>query len=192
MYPKEAAAEIKNALYYASRNDVGKMASAFKAAITAAEESGMHPLSDEVAGLKIECAQLLLKLQNGELADKAINILEHVLDESAAGADFFEKEARWEDRSKVLKRAVLLGYKIGEMYQETGKHAKAEEAMSWSTTALLKEIKRRADGEVQAGGKDGTWFADSEISACFESKVPIIMDNFRPLTIFDRARPAIR
>lgn len=168
MYPAPAAAEIKNALYYASRNDVGKMAAAFKAAITAAEESGMHPLSDEVSGLKIECAQLLLKLRGGELVDKAISVLEHVLDESAAGADYFEKEARWDDRNKVLKRAVLLGYKIGEIYQDIGKDGNAEEAMGWSTETLLKELRRRENGEVK-NGQESMWFEDHEISACFES-----------------------
>jgi hypothetical protein len=144
------------------------MASAFKEAIRAAEESGMHPLSNEVAGLKIECAQLLLKMKDGEFAEKAIEVLERVLDEDAAGAEYFEKERRWADRTMILKRAVLLGYKIGEIYQGLGKDGNAEEAMSWSTETLLKEIKRREDKSVDEK-EEGEWFDDIALSGCFES-----------------------
>ncbi|KAF8531688.1 hypothetical protein BDD12DRAFT_766578, partial [Trichophaea hybrida] len=167
VYPSAVANQVKVGLYSASRGNVAKMASAFKEAIRAAEESGMHPLSNEVAGLKIECAQLLLKMKDGEYANKAIEVLERVLDENAAGAEYFEKERRWSDRTMVLKRAVLLGYKIGEIYQELGKDGNAEEAMSWSTKTLLKEIKRREDNSVDEK-EEGEWFDDIALSGCFE------------------------
>jgi hypothetical protein len=144
------------------------MANAFKEAIQAAEKSGMHPLSDEVAGLKIECANLLLKVKDGQYAAKAVEVLEHVLDEAAAGAEYFEKQGRWKDRSKVLKRAVLLGYKIGEIYEDLGKDDKAEEAMSWATEMLLKEMKRRAENKNLVV-EDDDWFDNVASSACFES-----------------------
>ncbi|KAA8908647.1 hypothetical protein FN846DRAFT_755165, partial [Sphaerosporella brunnea] len=168
IYPSEAAAQIKRALYYASRGEVGDMANAFKQAIQIAEQSGMHPLSDEVAGLKIECAQLLLKAKDGQYAAKAVAILEHVLDEAYAGAEYFEKRSRWKDRNKVLKRAVLLGYKIGEMYQGLGKDDKAEEAMSWATETLLKEMKRREESKKREEENDEDWFDSIATSACFE------------------------
>lgn len=169
VYPSAVASQIKAALYQASRGNVTEMAAAFKAAITAAEAAGMHPLSDEVAGLKIECAQFLLKMKEGAYAEKGVQVLEHVLDESAAGAEFFEKEGRWGDRNKVLKRAVLLGYKIGEIYQGLEKDREAEEAMSWSTETLLEEIKRRERKKVDES-EEGDWFDDIAMSACFESK----------------------
>jgi tetratricopeptide (TPR) repeat protein len=169
IYPSEAASQIKRALYYASRGEVSDMANAFKEAIQAAEKSGMHPLSDEVAGLKIECANLLLKVKDGQYATKAVEVLEHVLDEAAAGAEYFEKQSRWKDRSKVLKRAVLLGYKIGEIYQMLGKDDKAEEAMSWATEMLLKETGRRAESKTPDDNNDDDWFDNAASSACFES-----------------------
>ncbi|CCX15460.1 Similar to TPR repeat-containing protein P27G11.02; acc. no. Q9P7N6 [Pyronema omphalodes CBS 100304] len=166
VYPKPVQKAIKSALFYASRGDMGSMAAAFKEAISEAEKSGMHPLSNEVAGLKIECAQLLLKLKNGEYADKAVIVLERVLDEDAAGAEYYMKQERWADRNTVLKRAILLGYKIGEMYQTLGKDKEAEEAMSWSTTKLLEEDKRRETTDPSKWG--GEWFDDHAKSACFE------------------------
>ncbi|KAA8903022.1 hypothetical protein FN846DRAFT_891277 [Sphaerosporella brunnea] len=154
IYPSEAAAMIKRALYYASRGEVGDMANAFKQAIQIAEQSVMHPLSDEVAGLKTECAQLLLKAKDGQYAAKAVEILEHVLDEAYAGAKCFEKQSRWKGRNKVLKRAVLLGYKIGEIYQDLGKDDKAEEPM---------EESKKPEEE-----NDEDWFDSIATSACFE------------------------
>ena len=174
VYPAAVSAQVKSALYHASRGNAADMAAAFKAAIAAAEAAGMHPLSDEVAGLKIECAQFLLRMKDGAHAEKGVQVLEHVLDEAAAGADFFEKEGRWRDRNKVLRRAVLLGYKIGEAYQGLGKDADAEVAMAWSTETLLKEGKRREDRKADDGAEEGDWFDDSAVSACFESK------TFRP------------
>lgn len=168
VYPPAASSQIKSALYHASRGNVAEMASSFKTAIAAAEAAGMHPLSDEVAGLKIECAQFLLKMKDGAYAEKGAQVLEHVLDESAAGAEFFEKEGRRRDRNKVLMRAVLLGYKIGEIYQGLGKDKEAGEAMAWSTETLLKETKRREETKVDEK-EEGDWFDDVAMSACFES-----------------------
>lgn len=128
----------------------------------------MHPLSDEIAGLKIECAALLAKLNDGQHKAKAADILEHVLDENAAGAEFFGKEKRWEDRSKVLKRAVLLGYKVGELYGELKRTKQAEEALVWSTETLLREVARRA----QEKDSIGEWFGHAEVAGCLESTHP--------------------
>lgn len=171
VYPPAAAAQVKEALYHASRGDAARMATAFKEAIRYAEESGMHPLSNEVAGLKIECAQLLLNIRDGELAGKAVAVLERVLDENVAGAEYFAQQGRWADRTNVLKRAVLLGYKIGEIYQQLGKDPDAEEAMAWSTETLLKEVSRREDRRADAAN-EGDWFDDVAMSACFESSLP--------------------
>lgn len=143
------------------------MTSHFKKAIAQAEESGMHPLSDEIAGLKIECAALLAKLGDGQHKSKAVDILEHVLDENAAGAEYFGKEKRWEDRGKVLKRAVLLGYKVGELYTELNKTKQAEEALVWSTETMLREVQRRAHEKDNIG----EWFGHAEVAGCLESMI---------------------
>ncbi|KAI5805811.1 hypothetical protein EDC01DRAFT_640291 [Geopyxis carbonaria] len=168
VYPKPVAKEIKAALYYASRNDVPAMATHFKNAITAAEESGMHPLSDEVAGLKIECAALLAKLGNGEFKNKSVDVLEHVLDEAVAGAEYFEKQGRITDRKKVLKRAVLLGYKIGELYHELSQNKSAEDAMVWSTETLLRENNHLGDTSGKAEEVNEQWFDATATAACLE------------------------
>ena len=182
VYPAAAAAQVKEAIYHASRGDAARMATAFKEAIRYAEESGMHPLSNEVAGLKIECAQLLLNIRDGELAGKAVEVLERVLDEAAAGAEYFAQQGRWADRTSVLKRAVLLGYKIGEIYQQLGKDPDAEEAMAWSTETLLTEVRRREDDNVDTA-KEGDWFDDVAMSACFESNLPSLPSQFSPLPL---------
>jgi tetratricopeptide (TPR) repeat protein len=170
VYPPPVAKQIKQALYYASQNDAAKMAACFKRAITEAEEAGIHPLSDKIAGLKIECAALLGKLNDGEHKEKAVEILERVLDESVAGAEYFTEEKRWKDRSQVLQRAVLLGYKVGEMYTELKKNKEAEEAMVWSTETLLREIHRRERDKATVE-EQGEWFDRVAVSACLESKI---------------------
>jgi hypothetical protein len=145
------------------------MAAHFKKAIKAAEECGMHPLSNEVAGLKMECSNMLWNMAEGKYRDRAVDVLEKTLDEAAAGSEFFAKENRWEERNVVLKRAVLLGYKVGEMYTEMGKQKKAEEAMVWSTETLLREGIRRHNGKVETKDQ-GEWFKQIEVADFLESK----------------------
>lgn len=169
-YPPAVAKQIKQALWHASQNDPQKMADSFKKAIVNAEEAGLHPLSDEVAGLKIECAALLSRLGDGMHKTKAVQILEKVLDESVAGAEYFTEQKRWTDRTKVLMRAVLLGYKVGEMYTELDKSKQAEEAMVWSTETLLREIHRRERDKV-TDQEQGAWFDRPGIAGCLESKL---------------------
>ncbi|TGZ79067.1 hypothetical protein EX30DRAFT_309381 [Ascodesmis nigricans] len=166
-YPPNVAKRVKQALYYASRNDAQSMANSFKKAIQLAEEAGLHPLSNEIAGLKIECAALLTKINDGEYKGKAVEILEKVLDEAVAGAEYFTERERWKDRSVVLQRAVLLGYKVGEMYTEMDKMRQAEEAMVWSTETLLREIHRRERDKVKEE-EQGEWFDRMAVAGCLE------------------------
>lgn len=186
-YPALVAKQIKQALWHASQNDPQKMANSFKNAIEQAEKAGLHPLSDEVAGLKIECAALLSRLGDGAHKTKAVQILEKVLDESVAGAEYFTEQKRWEDRTKVLMRAVLLGYKVGEMYTDLEKSKQAEEAMVWSTETLLREIHRRERDQVT--DKDqGAWFDRLGVAGCLESKLAHIPISRSPsLTKISRA-----
>lgn len=176
-YPPHVAQSLKTALYYASRGDVSKMVSNFKAAIQSAEEAGMHPLSDEVAGLKIQCAHMLAQLDEGRHRTKAVDVMEHVLDEAAAGAQYFEKERRLPDRNRVLKRAVLLGYKVGEMYDDLGDHKSAREAMEWSTETLLKEGIRRHSLKI-TDADEGDWFDDVARAGCLESTSSLMDDGW--------------
>jgi hypothetical protein len=169
VYPPAVSKSIKVALYYASHGDVNNMLASFKSAIEEGEKAGLHPLSDKVAGIKVECAQLLSTIKGGMYAEKAVKIMERVLDESAAGAEYFEKQQRWQDRSRVLMRAILLAFKVGEMYQDLDKDKNAEDAMVWGTETLLKEIRRRKDNDVDEN-EEGVWFDNTAVSECLESK----------------------
>lgn len=184
VYPPAVSKSIKVALYYASHGDVNNMLASFKSAIEEGEKAGLHPLSDKVAGIKVECAQLLSTIKGGMYAEKAVKIMERVLDESAAGAEYFEKQQRWQDRSRVLMRAILLAFKVGEMYQDLDKDKNAEDAMVWGTETLLKEIRRRKDNDVDEN-EEGVWFDNTAVSECLEK----LANHFEKTDQFALATP---
>lgn len=120
----------------------------------------MDPLSDEVTGIKIELAGVLEK--NGGV-EKTVEILEHVLDEVVAGG----KERGGGERTRLLKRGVGVGLKLGALYVEMGKRGEAEEALVWAVETVLRERGRREKEGVEEG--EGEWLSDEEVGMALEN-----------------------
>lgn len=134
----------------------------FRSALEQCMVLGMDPLSDEVTGIKIELAGLLEK--HG-LADKTITILEHVLDEVVAGS---KAQLNGLERTRLLKKGVSVGLKLGALYQETKKLAEAEEALVWSVETMLREQRRREKDNTKVE-EEGEWLSDEEIGMALEN-----------------------
>lgn len=161
-YPEPVSAELRKGLYYAMYDKPQDAMKHFRSALEQCMVLGMDPLSDEVTGIKIELAGLLEK--HG-LADKTITILEHVLDEVVAGS---KAQLNGLERTRLLKKGVSVGLKLGALYQETKKLAEAEEALVWSVETMLREQRRREKDNTKAE-EEGEWLSDEEIGMALEN-----------------------
>lgn len=134
----------------------------FRSALEQCAALGLDVLSDEVTGIKIELAGMLEK--NG-MPDKTITILEHVLDEVVAGA---KAQPNGSERTRLLKKGVGVGLKLGALYREMKKPAEAEEALVWSVETTLRERRRRETEKVKVE-EEGEWFSDEEVGMALEN-----------------------
>ncbi|KAH0615297.1 uncharacterized protein H6S33_000933 [Morchella sextelata] len=177
-YPAPVAKELRRALYYNLYDQPQPAIKHFRRALEQCTLHELSPLSDEVTGIKLELAGLLEK--HG-LPDKAATVLEHVLDEVAAGANDLP---RGPERTRLLKRGVGVGLKLGELYMGREKSAQAEEALVWAVQTMLRERQRRqqggaAGGEGEGEGEggeggvvvvdEGEWLSDEEAGMALES-----------------------
>jgi len=97
----------------------------------------MDPLSDEVTGIKIELAGVLL---HHGIVEKGIEVLEGVLDEVVAAAEAEKVDGGV--RRKLLKKGVEVAAKVGEVYVGKGRYAEAEEALGWAVETAVREARK--------------------------------------------------
>lgn len=161
-YPEPVSAELRQGLYHAMYDKPQDAMKHFRSALEKCMELGMDPLSDEVTGIKIELAGMLEKYG---VADKTITILEHVLDEVVAGA---KTQPNGSERTRLLKRGVSVGFKLGALYQELKRPVQAEEALVWSVETMLKERRRRETENTEAE-EEGEWLSDEEVGMALEN-----------------------
>jgi len=98
----------------------------------------MDPLSDEVTGIKIELAGVLL---HHGIVERGVEVLEGVLDEVVAAAAEAEKVDEGA-RRKLLKRGVGIAAKVGEVYVGKGRYDEAEEALGWAVETAVREARK--------------------------------------------------
>lgn len=161
-YPEPVSAELRKGLYYAMYDKPEDAMKHFRSALEQCMVLGMDPLSDEVTGIKIELAGMLEK--HG-LADKTITILEHVLDGVVAGS---KAQPNGLERTRLLKKGVSVGLKLGALYQDTKKLAEAEEALVWSVETMLREQRRREKENAKVE-EEGEWLSDEEVGMALEN-----------------------
>jgi len=97
----------------------------------------MDPLSDEVTGIKIELAGVLL---HHGIVEKGVEVLEGVLDEVVAAAEAEKVDEGV--RRKLLKRGVGIAAKVGEAYVGKGRYDEAEEALGWAVETAVREARK--------------------------------------------------
>lgn len=161
-YPESVAAELRQGLYCAMNDNPQDSMKHFRSALEQCAALGMDALSDEVTGIKIELAGMLEK--HG-LPDKTVTILEHVLDEVVVGA---KAQPNGPERTRLMKKGVSIGFKLGALYQDMEKPAEAEEALVWSVETALRERRRRETENVKVE-EEGEWFSDEETAMALEN-----------------------
>ncbi|CUS13454.1 unnamed protein product [Tuber aestivum] len=151
-YPKPVAKELRKALYYSlpSSSSPRDAVKHFRLALEQCRDLGMDPLSDEVTGIKIELAGVLL---HHGLVERGVEVLEGVLDEvvSAAKAEKVDEGAR----RKLLRRGVGIAARVGEVYVGKGRYAEAEEALGWAVETAVREASKSPPSPPLPPPKDG-------------------------------------
>lgn len=174
-YPEDVAKKLRRALYYTNTDLDPKNASKyFRQALHLAEEHGMDPLSDEILGIKIRVAELMEKIEN---YPKAIHVLEIIVRDCLDWEKRFGAlEANRTKRTRVLKKAIAINVKLGELYSSSfvWDLQKAEEKLTWAVETILREKQRRLKMHV-SDEDEGEWISDDELGASLET----IADNYR-------------
>lgn len=93
-------------------------------------------------------------------------------DEKTTGEDrISEVETLWSRRSRILRKAIGISVKLGELYAD--EHVlnadMAHERLVWSVDTALKEFQRRSVAGVKAG--EGDWMSPKEMGAALECKI---------------------
>ncbi|KAG0642320.1 hypothetical protein HOY80DRAFT_652128 [Tuber brumale] len=138
-YPEPVAKELRKALYYSlpTSSSPRDAVRHFRLALERCRDLGMDPLSDEVTGIKIELAGVLL---HHGIVEKGVEVLEGVLDEVVAAAEA-EKVDEGVKR-KLLRRGVGIAARVGEVYVGKGRYAEAEEALGWAVETAVREARK--------------------------------------------------
>ncbi|PUU79757.1 hypothetical protein B9Z19DRAFT_1080980 [Tuber borchii] len=138
-FPEPVAKELRKALYYSLPNSSSPPDAVkhFRLALEQCQDLGMDPLSDEVTGIKIELAGVLL---HHGIVEKGVEVLEGVLDEVVAAAEAEKVDEGV--RRKLLLRGVKIAAKVGEVYVGKGRYAEAEEALGWAVETAVREARK--------------------------------------------------
>ena len=166
-FPEPVANKLRRALYFSNIDqDPKKAIEYYKQALILADEMGMHPFGDEVLGVKINFAMFL---ENMHQYHKSIDVLEVIKNECLGWIEARgERPENAGQRNRVLKKAVQISVKLGELY--SGEYVMepeaAEEALVWAVETVLKEQRRREKEGVKED--EGPWMSDEENGAAME------------------------
>ena len=166
-FPDPVAKKLRRALYYANiDSNPRKAIEYYKQALTVADEIGMHPFGDEVLGIKISFAAYLEQMHQYR---KSIDVLEVIKKECLGWIEARgERPGNAGQRNRVLKKAVGISIKLGELY--SGEYIvepeAAEAALAWAVETALKESRRREKEGVKED--EGPWMNDEENGAAME------------------------
>ncbi len=175
--PPTVAKPLKKALYFSNIQKDTKTALRFyNEALFAAQEAGLHPLSDTVIGIKCQIALFFVSIHHYA---NAIEVLEKMRKSLLEWLDT-EGEDHVEDgeRARILKRVVSQSVQLGEWYSLdwVGKLDDAEEALVLAAEIVLgeqerlKQLGREVDDkfplsdEEVGGALEGMAHADSGMS----------------------------
>jgi len=169
-YPENVARTIRKALFFTSiKPDPSRALKFYKEAIFQAQEAGLHPMSDEVLGLKLHLAYFFE--EKSYCIENAIVVYESVYRDCV---EWLGKEGDKHladgNRTRVLERAVRTAVRLGELYgmPQIKRFEDSEEILSIATETVLKERHRRKEQGVILGDRD--FLSDDEVGASMESK----------------------
>ena len=173
------AKPARKALFFSTiQFDPARAIKFYKEAIFAAQEAQLHPLSDEVLGLKIHLAGFFEeKCMNPE---SAIMVYEHVYKECVQWLrEEGDKHFADGHRSRVLERTVRTAVRLGELYgtPQIKRFDDAEEMLTVATETILKEQKRRERNGVLE--KEGSFLSNEEVGGSLEGTI-------EPHSLFDQ------
>ena len=172
-YPEPVAKQLRKALYYTNISLEPKNAvKYYREALRIADEVGMDPFSDEIIGVKIQIAALMVRVQQYK---KAIDILEIVKADNLKWLDRFGGQKGNEGRrTRILGKTVGVSVKLGELYANEFVLEKesAEERLVWAVETVLKEQRRREKEGVKEG--EGDWLSAEEMGGSFEGLTTLL------------------
>ncbi|KAG0136537.1 hypothetical protein HOY82DRAFT_479001 [Tuber indicum] len=165
-YPEPVAKELRKALYYSlpTSSSPRDAVRHFRLALEQCRDLGMDPLSDEVTGIKIELAGVLL---HHGIIEKGIEVLEGVLDEVVAAAEAEKVDEGV--RRKLLKKGVEIAARVGGVYVGKGRYAEAEEALGWAVETAVREARKLPIEKSPRQELHQDWLSNLEMSSLLET-----------------------
>jgi tetratricopeptide (TPR) repeat protein len=167
-YPEPVAKKLRRAIYYSKIDvNVPEALKYFEQALEVAREEGMHPMSDEVMGIKIEIAGLMERIHSYGEAIKVLDVM------VAQNLEWIEAHKDDEElkklRTRVLYQTVKVQIKVAELYGNPAiwDRDTAEAKLVWAVETLVKE-KQRREREHVTDEEEGPWLSDDEMGASIE------------------------
>jgi hypothetical protein len=141
--PPKVAKPLKKALYFSNiQKDPQNALKFYKEALFAAQEEGLHPLSDTVIGITCQIALYFASIHHHP---NAIEVLEKMRKSLLEWLETDgEKHMDDGERARILKRAVGQSVQLGEWYSLDwiGRFDDAEEALVLAADMVLGEQER--------------------------------------------------
>jgi hypothetical protein len=169
-YPEPVKKAIRKALYFTNyKPDPQRALRFYKEALFLSQEAGLHPISDEVIGLKLQLGKFFE--EKAYSIDNAITVYEAVYRDCVGWlGEEGDKHVADGHRTRVLERAVRTAVRLGELYgmPQIKRFEDSEEILAIATETVLKERMRRKEQGVVVGDRD--FLSDDEVGASMESK----------------------
>jgi len=157
-YPEAVGLKLRRAIYFTDVSpDSAQAMKAFVQALQLASEHGMHPLCDEVFGIKVELVRFLEKTGN---VRNAIEVLEALKADclrwlEVHGSDASERG----ERTRLLGWACKVATRVADLYGNPyiADGAKMEENLVWAVETTIRERQRREKEGVR--DCEGEWLS---------------------------------
>lgn len=155
-YPEKVGLKLRRAIYFTDISpDSAQAMKAYVQALQIASETGMHPLSDEVIGIKTELVRFLEKTGN---AKNAIDVLEALKGDCLKAIELLGKDEQYRgERTRLLGWACKVATRMADLYGNPyiNDQAKMEENLVWAVETTIRERQRREREGVKPG--EGEW-----------------------------------
>jgi len=169
-YPERVGLKLRRGLYFTDINeDFPQAIKAYIQALQFAAQEQMHPLSDEVIGIKIELVRCLEKANNPK---NAIEVCESMKKDCMDWIrEHGEEEGMRPMRTSLLGWACKIGTRLGDLYASpyVANAEKSEENLVWAVETNIKERQRREREGVKEG--EGDWLDHDEFGSQLECTV---------------------
>jgi hypothetical protein len=182
VFPEPVANKLRRALHFTNVSFMPQKALEYykEAHQIAMHQCGMHPLSEELIGLRIQVSALFQKAQAWA---QAIDVLETIKTDCLNWIELYgDKDPA--TRTRVLGKTVGISVKLGELYahDRINDPEKAEESLLYAVNTVLTEKKRRETEGVKEG--EGDWMTNEEIGGSLEGRCRSIVSKFYTDTLY--------